>query len=212
MERANKNRRLHLLVCMAACFCLIACAGVPQSEYALASTVAENVVNRQFKTGKAFEVLSTDITYLPCSDFDFVYMSAVIDCETARLLAHVCSVSLEEQFVLDTHDQLKQYKLSPTVTEQSDRGVHYTATAYRVKLSELGIRQSMSRRGCCYDNAPIESFWGRMKEQIGPTKHKSAKEVIELVENYVYYYNNCRGQARLGWKTPVEYESALLAG
>ena len=173
--------------------------------------IAENVVNRNFMTGKPLEVLSTDITYLPCSDAGFVYMSGVIDCETRRLLAYKCSTSMEEEFVIETHKQLKAYNLSPDVIEQSDQGVHYTAKAYREVLRTLGIRQSMSKRGCCHDNAPIESFWGRMKEQLGNTKDLTAQEIMKRVDEYVYYYNYCRGQARLGNLTPVEYERKLLA-
>ena len=173
--------------------------------------VADNIVNREFITGEALKVLSTDITYLPCKDKGFVYLSGVIDCETRRFLAGEMSCSLAEDFVLKTLDKLKSYNLSKDAILQSDQGVHYTARAYRDKLRELGIRQSMSRRACCYDNSPIESFWGRMKEQIGKTKHLPADEVIELVNEYIYYYNNLRGQARLQWRTPIEHEAYLLA-
>ena len=157
------------------------------------------------------KVLSTDITYLPCKDKGFVYLSGVIDCETRRFLAGEMSCSLAEDFVLKTLDKLKSHNLNKEAILQSDQGVHYTARSYREKLRELGIRQSMSRRACCYDNSPIESFWGRMKEQIGKTKHLTADEVVKLVNEYIYYYNNLRGQARLQWRTPVEYEAYLLA-
>ena len=173
--------------------------------------IAKNVVNHNFKSGKALEVLSTDIRYFPSSDANFVYMSAVIDCETRRLLAYECSTSMDEKFVIDTHLQLKKYSWSPNVVEQSDQGVHYTARKYRETLKMLGIRQSMSRRGCCYDNAPIESFWGRMKEQLGDTKKLTAAEIMQRIDVYVDYYNNYRGQSRLGKLTPVEYERKLLA-
>ena len=118
---------------------------------------------------------------------------------------------MEEKFVIETHNQLKKFKLSPNVIEQSDQGVHYTAKAYREILRTLGVQQSMSRRGCCYDNAPIESFWGRMKEQLGDTKKLTAHTLMQRIDEYVDYYNNCRGQSRLGNLTPVEYERKLLA-
>lgn len=118
---------------------------------------------------------------------------------------------MEEKLVIKTQEQLKNFKLDEDVIEQSDQGSHYTAREYREVLKALKIRQSMSKRGCCYDNAPIESFWGRMKEQVGNTKNLSSKEVIEKVENYIDYYNNKRGQQRLGNLTPVEYERKLLA-
>ena len=170
--------------------------------------VAPNAVDRDFRRGEPLRVLSTDITYLPGRD-GFSYLSGVIDCETDVVLAHVTSDSMEEQFVLDTYDQLKGLELPDDIWACSDQGVHYTARAYRDKLAELGINQSMSRKACCWDNAPIESFWGRMKEQIPATDGMAHDEIAALVDEYVDYYNNERGQARLGWLTPVEYAAKL---
>ncbi len=163
--------------------------------------VAANVVNRQFRRGQPLKVISTDMTYLPGRD-GFSYLSGVIDCETDIVLAHVTSNSMEEQLVLDTYDQLKEIELPDGIWACSGQGVHYTARAYRDKLEELGISQSMSRKACCWDNAPIESFWGRMKEQIGDTSQMSHEEIVALVDDYIDYYNNERGQARLDWLTP----------
>ena len=170
--------------------------------------VADNVVNRDFRRGEALKVISTDITYLP-SKSGFSYLSAIIDCETNVVLAHVTSESMEEQFVLDTYDQLSKLELPNDIWACSDQGAHYTARAYRDKLSELGINQSMSRRACCWDNAPIESFWGRMKEQIVLTADMTHNEIIALVDDYIDYYNNERGQKRLNWLSPVEYAATL---
>jgi transposase InsO family protein len=170
--------------------------------------VAPNAVDREFRRGEPLKVLSTDITYLPGRD-GFSYLSGVIDCETDVVLAHVTSDSMEEQFVLDTYDQLKGLELPDDIWACSDQGVHYTARAYRDKLAELGINQSMSRKACCWDNAPIESFWGRMKEQIPATESMTHEEIAALVDGYVDYYNNERGQERLGWLTPAEYADKL---
>lgn len=170
--------------------------------------VADNVVNRDFMRGEPLKVISTDITYLPSRD-GFSYLSGVIDCETGVLLAHVTSESMEEKFVLDTYDQLKGMELPDDIWAQSDQGVHYTAQAYREKLSELGINQSMSRRACCWDNAPIESFWGVMKREIGPTNKLAHEEIVALVDDYIDYYNNERGKERLGWLSPTEYAETL---
>jgi transposase InsO family protein len=170
--------------------------------------VAPNAVNRDFRRGEPLKVVSTDITYLPGRD-GFSYLSGVIDCETDVVLAHVTSDSMEEQFVLDTYDQLKGLELPDDIWACSDQGVHYTARAYRDKLAELGINQSMSRKACCWDNAPIESFWGRMKEQIPATESMTHEEIAALVDGYVDYYNNERGQERLGWLTPAEYADKL---
>ena len=90
----------------------------------------------------------------------------------------------------------------------SDQGVHYTARAYRDKLAELGVRQSMSHRPAAGGNAPIGSLWGRLKEQTGPTAHLTPSQAIQTVDDCIHYHNDKRGQARLGW-TPTEYETTL---
>lgn len=102
-------------------------------------------------------------------------------------------------------------KLDTDTLLHSDQGVHYTSMKYRKKIRELGVTQSMSRRACCWDNVPIESFFSRLKEQTPPTNQYTYKEVEEVVNNYVMYYNNYRGQEGLEWKTPKEYATQLLA-
>lgn len=172
--------------------------------------IAPNLVQRNFRQGIPGKVLSTDITYLPTTA-GFSYLSAVIDCETNVVLAYKVSQSLEEKFVLETFDQLKNCRLNGNVVACSDQGIHYLAKSYRSKLSELHITQSMSKKACCWDNAPIESFWGRMKEQIGPTNRMEPDKVKQVVDNYIEYYNYHRGQKRLGWLTPMEYLAQLSA-
>lgn len=174
------------------------------------SKVVANVVNRDFRRGSPLKVISTDITYLPSKD-GFSYLSGLIDCQTNVILAYKLSESMQEKFVLDTYDQLDPNLVQKDTWACSDQGSHYTARVYREKLAELGINQSMSRKACCWDNAPIESFWGRLKEQIGSTKEMTHEEISLLVDNYIDYYNNERGQSRLGWLTPKEYESRLTA-
>lgn len=171
---------------------------------------APNLLDRNFHAGRVRAVLLADITYHRCLE-GFCYTSMVIDAQTNEPLAHVTSTSLEEKFVLDTFDQLKGMKFARGALAHSDQGVHYTARAYRKKLSELGLVQSMSRKACCWDNASMESWFGRMKEQLGPTSSLSAAEVIKKVNEYVHYYRYCRGQERLGWLTPAEYAAKLAA-
>lgn len=172
--------------------------------------VAPNLLARNFHTGELRKVLVTDITYLHCKE-GFSYLSAILDAQSDELLGYVTSRSLEEEFVLKTFDQLKGEKLAPGVLAHSDQGLHYQNRAYREKLNELGIKQSMSRRACCLDNACMESWFGRMKEQIGPTNNLTFKEICEVVDQYVEYYNYYRGQERLGWMTPKEYAASLAA-
>ena len=172
--------------------------------------VANNLLNRQFHQGIPRKVLLTDITYIPCTE-GFSYLSVVIDGETDEVLAHVVSRSLEEKFILDTYDQLKHIQFAPGALSHSDRGCHYTARAFREKLDELGLLQSMSRKACCWDNASMESWFGRMKEVMGSTHNLSFEEVRKRVDSYIEYYNYHRGQKRLGWNTPKEYAAKLVA-
>ncbi|MBQ9042915.1 MAG: IS3 family transposase [Eggerthellaceae bacterium] len=172
--------------------------------------VAPNVLDRNFHQGALRKVLVTDITYMPCRE-GFSYLSAILDAESDELIGHVVSLSLQEEFVLETFDQIKGEPLAPGALAHSDQGVHYMAKAYRAKLAELGLVQSMSRRACCWDNACMESWFGRMKEQIGPTSHMAFAEVCEKVDEYIEYYNYHRGQERLNWMTPKEYAAAMAA-
>ena len=172
--------------------------------------IADNVLNREFHQDTLRKVLVTDITYIPCVE-GFTYLSVILDAQSNEVLAYMPSLSLEEKFVLDTFDQLKGMKFAEGALCQSDQGAHYTARAYREKLAELGINQSMSRRACCWDNACIESFFGRMKSQIVPTNKCTFKEVCAIIDEYMDYYNNYRGQARLDWLTPKEYASKFAA-
>ena len=92
----------------------------------------------------------------------------------------------------------------------SDQVTHYTNPLYMNKLKELGVMQSMSRKGNCLDNAPIESFFGHLKGDVDFKSCKTFEEVKILVENYVYYYNNERYQWNLYKMTPAERRCHLL--
>ena len=172
--------------------------------------IADNVVKRDFYRGDIFMVGSTDITYLPYKG-GFVYLSALIDCQSREVLGYKVSKSLKMGFVLETFDQLKGKEMGDNFWVCSDQGVHYTSKIYKQKLKELGCHQSMSRRACCWDNAPIESFWGRMKTEIGPTKNLSFKQITSLVDSYMAYYNTERGQEALGGLSPWEYAAQSVA-
>ena len=122
--------------------------------------VAANVVNRQFRRGQPLKVISTDITYLPGRD-GFSYLSGVIDCETDIVLAHVTSNSMEEQLVLDTYDQLKEIELPDGIWACSDRASTIPACLPRQARGAWDKPVNVEKGMLVWDNAPIESFWGR---------------------------------------------------
>jgi len=93
---------------------------------------------------------------------------------------------------------------------QSDQGFHYTHPSYSKQLQKLGCIQSMSRRGNCLDNAPTESFFGHLKDEIDTSECKTFEELEKYIDLHIHYYNNERPQWTKKKMTPVEYRNHLL--
>ena len=173
------------------------------------NTVAENRVNREFRSHGPRKILLTDITYIRFKK-EFVYLSVIKDAFTMQVLAYQLSESLEVDFVLQTVKQLLKdhvCSLDATTILHSDQGCHYTSIAFRELLRDSQLRQSMSRRGNCRDNAPQESFFGHMKDELRPYIHgwKSFQDVKDRINDWMEYYNNDRYQTILQWMSPNEY-------
>lgn len=171
--------------------------------------VADNLLNRRFKELGPRKVLLTDITYIPYYG-TFCYLSVILDAFTKQVLAYVLSESLEVDFVLETVKLLiKKHgvSLDDETLIHSDQGCHYTSKKFRQIISDAKLRQSMSRKGNCWDNAPQESFFGHMKDEIGAamaqvTSFGGAKE---LIDDWIDYYNNDRGQWLLAKLSPNKF-------
>lgn len=173
------------------------------------SNVAENLLNREFECYGPRMVLLTDITYLPYNG-TFAYMSSVLDAFTKQILAYVISDSLEVDFVLETVNQLIDnhgISLHAETILHSDQGCHYTSYRFINILKDKRLRQSMSRRGNCWDNAPQESFHGHMKDHIRQELAHCTEfhEVKSVVDKYIDYYNNRRYQWELAKLAPNEF-------
>ena len=93
----------------------------------------------------------------------------------------------------------------------SDQGCHYTSCSFIQLLKDKKLRQSMSRKGNCWDNAPQESFFGHMKDEINLKKVKTFDEVVDIIDEYMYDYNNNRKQWNKNRMTPIEYRQFLVA-
>jgi transposase InsO family protein len=130
---------------------------------------APNVLQRRFDQGTPYKVFSTDITYLYDGNGQRSYLSIIKDVASGEVVAHRVSASLAVDLALDVVAQaatrIGHKKLNGALIH-SDQGFHYTHPLYIKKLASLGIVQSMSRKGNCLDNAPIESFFGHMKDEI----------------------------------------------
>jgi putative transposase len=173
------------------------------------SNVADNKLQRNFKKGNPNQIFLTDITYLIYDLNKRAYLSGVKDGVTNEIVAHVVSDSLDITFVEQTMDQLEVLLLDPKALINSDQGCHYTSYAFQNKVKELGLEQSMSRRGNCWDNAPIESFFGHMKDEINLVHCKTFEEVEKAIDEYMDYYNNYRYQWGLNRMSPKAYGDML---
>ena len=178
------------------------------------NNVAENILNRQFKDFGPRMVLLTDITYLPY-DNSRCYLSTILDAYTKEIMSYVLSQTLEIDFVLLTVEQLIEkhgISLTQETLVHSDQGCHYTSYSFIQILSDKKLRQSMSRKGNCWDNAPQESFFGHMKDEIDISKCKTFEEVKYIIDDWMDYYNNDRCQWGLAKLTPTEYYEFVTTG
>lgn len=178
------------------------------------NTVTENILNREFTAHGPRKVLLTDITYIPYENI-FCYLSTVIDAYTKQVLAYVLSESLEVDFVLETVNLLIEQhgiSLQSETLIHSDQGFHYTCYSFINLVKDKGLRQSMSRRGNCWDNAPQESFFGHMKDEIDLSQCKTFKDVEIIVNDWIDYYNNERYQWQLAKLSPNEYYQYITTG
>ena len=180
------------------------------------NTVADNLVKRQFESHGPRKVLLTDITYIPYRGI-FCYLSTIMDAYTKQILSYVLSESLEVDFVLETVNQLiEKHGISLTTKTiiHSDQGCHYTSCSFIQLVKDKGLRQSMSRRGNCWDNAPQESFFGRMKDHIKLKlkECESFEEVKKVIDDWMDYYNNDRYQWKLAKLSPNEYYNYMVTG
>jgi transposase InsO family protein len=176
---------------------------------------AKNLLNREFKEHGVRAVLLTDITYLKRHDGEFSYLSAIMDACTKEILAHVVSPSLEIDFVLETVKMLIEGhcgELKTDVLLHSDQGSHYTSHKFINLLDNHELRRSMSRRANCWDNAPQESFFGHMKDEIDLSRCETHEDITALIDDWIHYYNNERYQWDLVKLAPREYYEYAVTG
>lgn len=175
--------------------------------------VVPNLLNRQFKQGVPGKVLLTDITYLHFGKGQRAYLSAIKDGSTGEILAYHVSNRMTMDLATDTLLKLKKnrnFKKAEGALIHSDQGVHYTHPDFQKKVKKLGLRQSMSRRGNCWDNAPQESFFGHFKNEASIKTCTTLDELKKEIKQYMVYYNNYRYQWNLKKMTPVQYRDHLL--
>jgi transposase InsO family protein len=178
--------------------------------------IAGNLLNREFESHGPRMVLLTDITYIRYND-TFAYLSTILDAFTKQVLSHVISPGLEVDFVLQTVHQLLEkhgVALTKETLIHSDQGSHYTSLQFVRLVKDSNLRQSMSRRGNCWDNAPQESFFGHMKDELADKikTWECFEDVKRDVDDWIDYYNNDRYQWPLAKLSPNQYYDYITTG
>lgn len=177
--------------------------------------VAENILHRQFHADKPNEKWLTDVTEFKWYEGITVhklYLSAILDLYDRRIVSYVLSEHNDNPLVYKTFD--KAVKANPDAHPlfHSDRGFQYTGRAFHHKLQQAGMTQSMSRVGKCIDNGPMEGFWGILKrERYYGRRFTGKRELVQMIESYICYYNTRRVQRGLGILTPMEKHELCLA-
>lgn len=178
------------------------------------NTVADNLLDRKFTEYGPRTVLLTDITYIPYNG-TFAYLSTILDAYTKQILSYALSDSLEVDFVLETVNKLIKdhgVELTKETLIHSDQGCHYTSTKFIQLVNDKGLRQSMSRKGNCWDNAPQESFFGHMKDEVDVSGCTKYREVKTIIDDWMDYYNNERYHWQLAKLSPNEYYRYITTG
>lgn len=178
-------------------------------------TISDNLVNREFREHGPGIILLTDITYLTYNQGDRAYLSVIKDAYTKQVLAYVLSNSLAVDFVLETVEILiNEHNVSQNQQTilHSDQGCHYTSISFRQLLKDNELRQSMSRRGNCWDNAPQESFFGHMKDELSLDSCRNFSDVKLKIDDYMDYYNNDRYQWGLAKLSPNQFAEYIRTG
>lgn len=179
------------------------------SKHAL--PVADNVLNRAFSPSAPNQVWATDITYLWTQE-GWVYLAVVIDLHARRVVGWSMDRRMHKALVIRALLMAINLRTPPRgLIHHSDRGSQYASRAYQTLLKQHGMLCSMSRKGNCWDNSPVERFFGSLKrEWTGDRLYKTRREAIADVREYVaMYYNAHRLHSTLSYTTPIEYEKNL---
>jgi putative transposase len=168
-----------------------------------------NKLQREFQQIVPFKIFCTDITYIPFHN-GFVYLSVIKDIASGEVVAWNVSLYMEMTLVTETVKSLK-VELCEDAMIHSDQGFHYTNPNYIKIVKEFKLIQSMSSKGSCIDNAPIESFFGHLKDELDYKSCRSFEELRLKIDEYMRYYNYERKQWTRNKMTPVEYRNHLLA-
>lgn len=175
--------------------------------------IKSNLMNQDFTTTHPYEKAGTDVSLFTL-DEESVYLSPIIDFHSREVLAYASGEDAKTDKMMTMLKELEKMhgKRIEGMMIQSDQGSQYQSSRYREKLEQLGIIQSMSRKGNCLDNSPTENFFGRMKMEMWyghEDEYKSVEELLAAIDEYIEYYNTTRIVSKLKM-SPVDYRNTVI--
>ena len=176
--------------------------------------VAGNLLGQQFKVYEPNTVWVSDITYVPTAE-GWLYLAGHKDLFTGEIVGYAMGERLSRNLVSQSLFRAVVAKRPDKgLLHHSDRGSQYCSKEYMNLLKQCGLQASMSGRGNCFDNAPMESFWGTLKQELVHHRHyRSRREAMQDITEYIeIFYNRQRLQARLGFLSPAAYAQKYYAG
>ena len=174
--------------------------------------VAPNLLDRNFSPEAPNQVYAGDITYIWTAE-GWLYLAVVIDLFSRSVVGWAMNKQMTRQLVMNALTMAVQRRRPPSgVVFHSDRGSQYASGDFQKLLTKHGMRCSMSRKGNCWDNAPVESFFGSLKQELVfhqkyPTRFHARQSLFEYIERF---YNRRRLHSTLGYKSPADYEATYF--
>ncbi len=173
--------------------------------------IAENLLNRVFTVENPNEVWLTDITYIP-TDEGWLYLAAIMDLCSRRIIGWSMADHLRTELTLDALAMATGGRhIEAELVHHSDRGSQYASDAYQAELKRLDMICSMSRKGNCWDNAPMESFFDTLKSDVECCFNTHEEARMTLFEYIECFYNRERLHSSIGYLSPIDYEARLAA-
>jgi putative transposase len=175
--------------------------------------VADNLLQRDFEATAANQKWCADLTYIWTAE-GWLFLAAIEDLYSRFITGWALESSLTDLLTRKALDMaLGRRRPSPGLIHHSDQGSQYASNAFRADLKQAGIVQSMSRRGNALDNAPIESFFSRLKNELIHHRHyrtraEARRDIFEYIE---VFYNRQRVHSALGYRSPIEFEALHVA-
>ena len=212
-EYGCSRKRVHRLMRLHGIFSVRKRAYKSTTNSRHSHSVAPNLLQRNFSWEQPNQAWVGDITYIPTAQ-GWLYLAAVKDLCTKKVVGYAFSDRIDTQLTLAALDMaVGRERPGKGLIFHSDRGVQYAASAYRDRLTELGLRQSMSRKGDPYDNAVAENFFSCLKcELVHLRTFRTRREAQNAIFSYIEaFYNTVRPHSTLGWIAPNAFAEKFLA-